>query len=108
MTDALLVSGVAVGLPNVGSKTKFSSLENLDRIVQGTSFLTELSSKEKMRQIEKNINKMVVKEGKRVGQRLSKETEVIGVTSLQAEVDLTAEYGTLESAFTKHHDIFSR
>jgi hypothetical protein len=101
MERAVAVTGVSAGLPrdhrNGLHKGQFGSTENLDRLLDGESFLSVLSLDEKSNILALNVTQMVREAGVRVEKTLDDpHADVMQVASFCSPLDLEQECGLPE------------
>jgi 3-oxoacyl-(acyl-carrier-protein) synthase len=97
MNLGVVVTGVSAGLPSRDRRAgQFSSTENLDRLLDGQSFISTLSPEEKASILALNITQMVREQGGRVEKALDEDADVMQVASFSGPLDLEQECGLPE------------
>ncbi len=101
-TDAVGVTGIAIGLP--GKNRKVFDDSNFDAILSGMNFIEKTSSQLREKIVEKNIVRLVKDAVKGAQfQSITDVSEVIKLAAQKGEFDLTKDYG-VQAEFTEIFD----
>lgn len=91
--DAIVVTGVSLGLPNGNDVTrKVFDEDNFNALFRGDNFITQLTSEDKQRIIGQNVFQVFKKDGKRIKYRLSEDKEIIQVAAKIEGFDLRRDF----------------
>ncbi|MHA1463069.1 MAG: acyltransferase domain-containing protein, partial [Candidatus Heimdallarchaeota archaeon] len=102
-TDAVGVTGIAIGLP--GKNRKVFDDSNFDAILSGENFIEKLPASLKEKIVEKNIVRLVKDAVKGAQfQSITDVSEVIKLAAQKGEFDLTKEYG-VQAEYTEILDV---
>ncbi len=102
-TDAVGVTGIAIGLP--GKNRKVFDDSNFDAILSGQNFIEKTSVQLREKIVEKNIVRLVKDAVKGAQfQSITDVSEVIKLAAQKGEFDLTKDYG-VQAEFTEIFDV---
>ncbi len=94
-TEAIMISGVSLGLP--GKARKVFAKDNFDAILEGENFIEPIGSEDQERIIDKNITKLYKQpDGSAKFVKITKAEDVIHLAGQLGYFDLTDEYGIKE------------
>jgi len=105
--DKVIISGVSVGLPNCERPDlRVYDDGNFDRIFRGENFISQLTKTDKKGIIDQRVFQLKKKDGKRIKNFLTEDSQVPSVASKVSVLDLVKEYNlspglveTLDTSF---------